>query len=110
MAGMGNIEIGDDVLIGARVSFITNHHPIESETLTREEVLRGQQQSIKVGNEAWIMNGVTLIAGRSGLIVGRKAQLAACAVVTKNVPAGELWGGVPARAIDRACNRSSQLL
>lgn len=39
-----------------------------------------------------------------GIRVGRGAVIAAGAVVTKDVPAGEVWGGVPAKYISRRGN------
>ena len=96
MAGMAEITIGDNVLIGANVSFITNHHPLNATKLRREEVLRGTQQPIIVRDNVWIMNRASLCAGRHGLTIGESAWIAQGAVVTKDVPENELWGGIPA--------------
>ncbi len=99
MAGMGKIKIDDNSLIGASVRFITNHHPLDDKTLTREEVLRGTQKEILIGKNCWIMNNVLLIAGKRGLRIGDNAWIAAGAVVINDVEPNTVVGGIPAKLI-----------
>jgi acetyltransferase-like isoleucine patch superfamily enzyme len=99
MAGMGRIDIGDDVLVGASVRFLTNHHPLDDASLGEEEKRAGTQQHIKIGNNCWIMNNVLLVAGKDGLIIGDNVWIASGSVVTKDVEASVLVGGVPAKVI-----------
>lgn len=101
MAGMGKIEIGDASLIGASVRFLTNHHPLDDNSLTREEQVRGTQQHIKIGNKCWIMNNVLLVAGKDGLNIGNNVWIATGSVVTKNFGDNVLIGGVPAKVIKK---------
>ncbi len=51
---------------------------------------------ITIGNDVWIGHGVTIL---SGLTIGDGAAIAARAVVTKDVPAFAVAGGVPARPL-----------
>ena len=45
-----------------------------------------------------------------GVKIGDGAVVAAGAVVTKDIPANEVWGGVPAKKIkDRECNLTYKL-
>lgn len=54
-----------------------------------------------IEDEVWI--GANAIVLR-GVKIGRGSVIAAGAVVTKNVPAGEIWGGVPAKFIGKRNN------
>ena len=51
---------------------------------------------VKIGECAYVGANSTILPG---LAIGRNAVVGAGAVVTKNVPDGETWAGVPARRI-----------
>ena len=87
----GGIEIGDDCLIGHQVVFATlNHDPVPEK--------RGNMTAapIRIGNRVWIGALATILAG---VTVGENSIVAAGAVVTKDVPANTVVGGVPAKII-----------
>lgn len=87
------ISIGADVQIGPRVSFETATHDI----IYTPDVGRGlDHQEICVEDKVWIGAGATILPG---VTIHEAAVVAAGAVVTKNVPAYTLVGGVPARKI-----------
>ena len=52
---------------------------------------------VKIGNDVWIGEDARII---NGVTVGDGAIIATGAVVTKNVPAYAIVGGVPAKIID----------
>lgn len=52
----------------------------------------------KIGNDVWIAEGCKI---KAGISVGNGAVIAMGSVVTKNIPAYEVWGGVPARCIKK---------
>lgn len=51
-----------------------------------------------IGDHVWIGANAVILAGKN---VGSHSVVAAGAVVTKNIPEYELWGGVPAKYINK---------
>jgi acetyltransferase-like isoleucine patch superfamily enzyme len=91
----GDVRIGDAVRIGAHTSIIGFNHTmatLEVEFFRQPLESRG----IRIGNDVWIGSHVVIL---DGIEVGDHAVLAAGAVVTKDVPAGGIVGGNPARLI-----------
>ncbi|MBD5131093.1 MAG: sugar O-acetyltransferase [Clostridiales bacterium] len=87
----GGIEIGDNALIGQQVVIATLNHD-----LMPEHRANMSPAPIKIGNDVWIGAHATIL---SGVTIGDGAVIAAGAVVTKDVPAFAVVGGVPARII-----------
>lgn len=92
MLDYAEIHIGDNCLIGPNVGIYTTGHDIMPEH--RHEA--GWASQIYIGNNVWIGGGSTILPG---VTIGDGAIIAAAAVVTKDVPADEIWGGNPARMI-----------
>ena len=86
----GGIEIGHDTNISSHVKMITGSHDIDDPDYTADF------RPIKVGHHCWIGTGATVL---QNVTIGDYAVVAAGAVVTRSIPAGEVWGGVPARFI-----------
>lgn len=102
----GKITIGDAVRIGAHTSILGFNH-----TMTDPEVEVFRQpttsKGITIGSDVWIGSHVVIV---DGVTVGDKAMLAAGAVVTKDVPAGAVVGGNPARVIKWRVPQSRNLV
>ena len=98
------IIIGNNVLIAPGVQINTASHPVLAEERltqnwnysTGEYRWRTYSKPVKIGNNCWIGANVTILGGVS---IGDNAVVAAGAVVTKDVPANSLVGGVPAKII-----------
>ena len=84
------IEIGENVVISENVTIrdSDDHQIIGSD--------KKYTLPIKVGNHVWIGMNATIL---KGVTVGDGAIIAAGAVVTRDVPAESLVGGVPAKVI-----------
>ena len=93
MQDQGGVYIGDDVLIGHNVCLLTLNHEFEPEK--RAELY---PSPIHIGNKVWIGSNATILPGVS---VGEGAIVAAGAVVTRDVEANTVVGGVPARLIKK---------
>jgi acetyltransferase-like isoleucine patch superfamily enzyme len=88
---MGGITIEDDVLIGPKVCITTESHPLDPKE--RRKLLA---KPVVIKQNAWIGAGVTILPG---VTIGENSVVAAGAVVTKDVPANTVVGGVPARVV-----------
>lgn len=91
------IRIGDNCLLGPRVSLYTVNHPLEA-AARRTGIERGRP--IRIGDDVWVGGGAIVVPG---VTVGDGAVIAAGSVVTRDVPAGALVGGNPARVIRQTC-------
>lgn len=58
-------------------------------------------ESIVIDDDAILYPGAKVLGGPGVTRIGRRAIVAANAVVTTSVPDGEIWGGVPARRLGR---------
>ncbi len=87
----GGIVIGDGALIGHSVVLATLNHDFAPEK-------RGDLHPapIHIGKNVWIGAHATVVPG---VTIGDGAIVAAGAVVTKDVPANTIVGGVPAAVI-----------
>lgn len=90
---LGGITIEDDVLIGPKVSLITENHPIDPSQRKSLDL-----QSIRIKRNAWIGAASTILPG---VTVGENAIVAAGSVVTKDVPDNVVVAGVPAKMIKK---------
>lgn len=87
----GGIFIGDGSLIGHNVTMATLNHMQNPEC--RADMVPA---AIHIGRNVWVGSGSTILAG---VTVGDNAIIAAGAVVSKDVPANMIVGGVPAKII-----------
>ena len=85
------ITLEDDVFIGANVTFTNDRYP-------RSKNEKWQKEVTIVRRGASVGAGSTILCG---IEIGENAMIGAGSVVTKNVPAGELWLGNPAKFIRR---------
>lgn len=87
------VRIGNKVFIGPNVSIYTACHPLDA---AARDTGAEWAEPVTIGNSVWIGGGATILPG---VTVGDRAVIAAGAVVTRDVPAGALVGGNPARII-----------
>lgn len=88
---LGGITIEDNVMIAPRVSLLSEAHPISPNE--RHSLVPGP---IHIKQNAWIGAGATILPG---VTIGENSVVAAGAVVSKDVPANTVVGGIPARHI-----------
>lgn len=122
VGGAGNIRLGDSVYIGPNATFIAADAPLEikghfmsgpgltiitgdhridirdkyMDEVTVAEKLPENDQPVIIEEDVWCGANVTIL---KGVTIGKGSVIAAGAVVTKNVGAYEIWGGVPAKKL-----------
>jgi len=113
---LSRVEIGSRVLI-SHDCFICDNltHPMDARTRHQQymakhgfpfpERIELNEQPITIGSDVWIAAGVTILRG---VKIGEGAVIAAGAVVTRDVPAGVIVAGNPARVVKQI--NSEQLM
>ena len=86
------IIIGDNVNISSNVSIYTEQHDYNDPFFRSNN----EEKSVSIGDRSWISANAIILPG---VKIGDGAVVAAGAVVTKDVPAYKVVGGVPARII-----------
>ena len=95
LGAQGGITIGDDVIMGPRVSFHAENHRYEDPHIPIR--LQGEtRKGIEVEDDCWIGAGAIIL---DGVRIGSGAVVAAGSIVTKDVPAFAIVAGSPARII-----------
>lgn len=87
----GGVTLGDGCQIGHNVVFATLNHG-----LAPEHRHTTYPAPIVLGKNVWVGSNSTIL---QGVTVGDNAVVAAGAVVTKDVPANTIVGGIPAKVI-----------
>lgn len=99
ISAIDSVMIGNGVLTGRYVYISDNNHgstDYESLLISPVERELSSKGIVKIGNNVWIGDKVAIL---SGVTIGDGAIIAANAVVTKDVPAFSIAGGVPARIL-----------
>ncbi len=87
------ITIGDDVQIGPHVQLLTPTHPVHP---TQRRDKWEAAAPITIGDNVWLGGGAIVLAG---VTIGADTVVGAGAVVTRDLPAGVLAVGSPARVV-----------
>ena len=88
MEAQAPISIGDCTLIASGVTIVTAIHNMPERNVSASPV--------KIGNNCWLGAGAIILPG---VVIGDDVTVGAGSVVTKNLPAGMIYVGVPARPL-----------
>lgn len=89
IVGRSSVIVGDRVTLSARVMILDTGLNLEDRSLHVDSPVR-------IGDDVWIGAAAIIL---QGVVVGKGAVIAAGSVVTRDVPAYMVVGGVPARVI-----------
>ena len=108
---LADVTIGDHVMFGPGTTIITGNHRIDimgkymTQVTNADKIVNidGITQNpydapITFEGDNWIGANVTIL---KGVTMEKGSVVAAGAVVTKDIPPYEIWGGIPARRIGK---------
>jgi acetyltransferase-like isoleucine patch superfamily enzyme len=95
-AAGGEIIIKRNSMLGQHVSLIASNHIISLEKPYLDLPWDTSKVGVFIDENVWIGAGVTVLPG---CVIGQNSVVGAGSVVTKNIPANEVWTGIPARKI-----------
>ncbi len=103
-----NVSFGNHILLAGRVCIIgRNDHSFDTPGQLIWDGKRGVEETTNIQDDVWIGHNCTVLAG---VTIEKGSIVAAGSLVNKNVPACEIWGGVPAKKIrDRFKNEECKL-
>jgi len=91
----GLVTIGDNVMMGQRVTIQAENHEF-----SRTDRLINEQgvilKPVTIGNNCWISSGVTILAGVN---IGTGSVIGSGAVVVNDIPENSVAVGIPAKVI-----------
>lgn len=101
---MTTIAVGNQIIIGNNVriagrAFLAGYpgHPLDATARAQGLPETAEQVGdIILEDDVWLATGVSVMAG---VTIGKGSVIAASSVVTKDIPAGVLAAGIPARVI-----------
>lgn len=88
------VRVGDRTLFGPAVQIYAATHPLDAELRKTREL----GKPVTIGSDVWVGGGAIILPG---VTIGDRAVIGAGSVVTKDVPAGVLAVGNPARVMKR---------
>ncbi|MCD1269695.1 acyltransferase [Microbacterium sp. MEC084] len=97
-ATSGIVTIGRYSMLGPGVSLVAGTHDMSKRGVERKRAILDEGHDITIGNGVFIGSNATVIGPCR---IGDDAVIAAGSVVTKDVPAGAVVAGVPARIVRR---------
>ncbi|MBB1099601.1 sugar O-acetyltransferase [Limosilactobacillus sp. WF-MT5-A] len=89
MTDLGGVYIGNNVLIGPKVTIATVNHPLNPQDRHHVDL-----KPVYIRQNAWIGANAVIVPG---ITISENAVVAAGSVVTHNVPKDTMVAGVPAR-------------
>lgn len=101
------VSIGRYTMLAPLVAIVGDDHICDQPTVPMQFTGRPTQRRTTIGADVWIGQSALVMRGVS---IGDGAIIAAGAVVTRDVPAREVWAGTPARKLrDRFTSREHGL-
>lgn len=105
IAAIGNVLIGNDVLLGSRIIITDHNHglysgdsPSDPNVPPSLRPLSKKKANLIIEDNVWICDGVVVL---SGVTIGKGSVISANSVVINDVPPFSIASGAPATVIKR---------
>lgn len=103
----GPVTIGKNVMMGPEVVIYTSGHRFDRTDIPMMDQGSTEPRPVVIGDDVWIGRRAIIMPG---VTIGSGSIIGAGAVVTKDIPAYSVAGGIPAkviktRKIEEKCNR-----
>lgn len=95
-AGGGDIRIGKGCLVSQFCTIVATNHAHARGAPIQSQGIDQSRTGVALGDDVWLGAGCAVLPG---VTIGDGAVIGSNSVVTKDVPPGEVWGGVPAHKI-----------
>lgn len=95
-AGGGDIIIGRDCLLSQFCSLVATNHACRRDRPIVTQGANTERSGVLLEDDVWLGAGVSVMPG---VTIAHGAVIGANAVVTRDVPPYEIWGGVPAKRL-----------
>lgn len=93
----GTVTIEEEAFFGHRCQLLTGTHDYRKKGAKRLDAVPDSGRDIHIKKGAWLGSGVTVLGP---CVIGEHAVIAAGSIVTvKEIPAGTIWAGQPARQV-----------
>lgn len=92
----GDITIGDHTMLASSVAVVGGDHAFDRLGVLMIDSGREHWKATHIGSDVWIGHGAIVL---NGVTIGDGAIVAAGSVVSRDVPAGVIVAGNPARVI-----------
>lgn len=111
----GTVRIGRYCSFGTDIHYFGADHPMDHAVMSAYfynkafgglNVRDVERHALEIGNDVWIGHGATIVSTCHS--IGNGAVVAAGAVVTKDVPAYAIVGGVPAKVLKYRFDEDTQ--
>lgn len=89
----GTVIIGENVMMGPNCTIYTQNHRCDDCMVPMLQQGLTEIKPVKIGDDVWLGGSVTILPG---VEIGSHSVVAACSVVTKDVPEWAVVAGNPA--------------
>lgn len=99
------IEIKQNAMVGGACDIVdTDFHPIDSAQRLCRDTKGIRSAPIEIGENAWVGGRVLIL---KGVAIGSEAVIGAGSVVTRSIPAGQIWAGNPVQQLASLASRAN---